>query len=56
MKMIMLNGLFSLALVTVDKINSTEISRNSGQSEKKGIPPKVLAFFPKAFHQDEPFH
>ena len=25
-----------------------------GKSEKKGIPPKVLAFFSKTFHSDEP--
>ena len=29
--------------------NGTEISGNSGQSEKKGIPRKVLPFFRKHF-------
>ena len=36
--------------------NGTEISGNSGQTEKKEIPRKVLPFFPKTFHRDEPFH
>ena len=33
-----------------------KIFGNSGKSEKKEIPRKVLPFFPKIFHRDEPFH
>ena len=37
--------------------NGTEISGNSGKSEKKEVPRKVLPFpVSKTFHRDEPFH
>ena len=41
-------------LVSVDKCS--EISINSGKSDKQEIPQKYYLFFPKTFHRDEPFH
>ena len=33
-----------------------QMEQYTSKSEKKGIPRKVLPFFPKIFHGDEPFH
>ena len=53
---------FFLRSITVKSLalyewtNGTEIFGNSGKSGKQEIPRKVLPFFPKTFHRDEPFH
>ena len=33
-----------------------QMEQYTGKGERKGIPRKALAFFPKTFHQDEPLH
>ena len=54
---VLLEGPGTGKLVSVDKY-ATEMSINSGKSEKKGIPQKyyLKGYFPKTFHRDEPFH
>ena len=44
------------SLALYERTNGTEIFGNSGKSGKKEIPRKVLPFFQKTFHRDEPFH
>ena len=48
------NGLFSLALVIVDKWYRN--FRAFRSKREKGNTSKGITFFPKTFHRDEPFH
>ena len=49
-------GAISILLEKPVRIFRQAEQYTSCKSEKKGIPRRVLPFFPKTFHQDEPFH
>ena len=49
-----MNGIFSLALVIVDKRYRN--FRTFRSKREKGNTSKGITFFPKTFHRDEPFH